>query len=183
MLKEMEIMQAKTIIITILFTILFSSAQSSTIDDMELHGMGVAYYLKFIKVYDAALYTEQAASEEEILQGAISKCLLLEYDVSLKQKDFIKAANTVLNRQYTDEQLSKVRDEIDQLHAGYQDVIDGDQYTLCYDRQQTSTTLSHNGKEIVRILSKTFAEVYFSIWLGKEYPLDNTLRDNLLARN
>lgn len=179
----MDIMQTKTAIITIFFTLLFSSAQSSTIDDMELHGMGVAYYLKFIKVYDAALYTEQSASEEEILQGAVSKCLLLQYDVSLKQKDFIKAANTVLNRQFSVEQLNNVRDEIDQLHAGYQDVQDGDQYTLCYDSQQASTALSHNGQEIVRISSKTFAEVYFSIWLGKEYPLDDTLRDNLLARN
>lgn len=175
-------MAAKTTLITLFFTLILSNAHSSTFKNMELHGMGKAYYLKFIKVYDAALYTEQPASEEEIVQGAVSKCLLLQYDVSLKQKDFIKAANTVLDRQFSAEQLDKVRDEIDQLHAGYIDVEDGDQYTLCYDRQKGSTALSHNGKELVRIESKPFAEIYFSIWLGKQYPLDDELRDNLLAR-
>lgn len=176
-------MQAKTIFITILISLIFSNAYSSPINDMELHGEGQVYYLGFIKVYDAALYTEQSASEEEILQGAVSKCLLLEYDVSLKQKDFIKAADTVLARQFSTEQLDEVRDEINQLHAAYKDVKDGDNYTLCYDSQERSTALSHNGREIVRIVSKPFAEVYFSIWLGKESPLDDKLRDNLLARN
>ena len=164
------------------FGLTVSTAHSSTIENMQLHGTGQAYYLKFIKVYSAALYTEQAASEEEIIQGAVSKCLLLEYEVSLKQKDFIKAANTVLDRQFSAEQLKIIQNEIDLLHAGYVDVVDGDQYTLCYDRQEGSTTLSHNDQEVVRILSKPFAEVYFGIWLGNQSPLDDTLRDNLLAR-
>ena len=175
-------MLTKTTIITILLTLIVSTAHSSTFKDMELHGMGKAYYLKFIKVYDAALYTEQSASEEEIVEGAVSKCLVLDYDVSLKQKDFIKAADNVLARQFSTEQLDKVRDEINRLHAGYIDVEDGDQYTLCYDREEGSTALSHNGRELVRIESKPFAQIYFSIWLGKQYPLDDRLRDNLLAR-
>ena len=176
-------MLAKTTLITLLLTLFLSTAHSSAIEKMELHGMGEAYYLKFIKVYDAALYTEQPSSEEDIIQGAVSKCLLLKYDVSLKRKDFIKAADTVLNRQFSVEQLDKVLDEIDRFHASYIDVQDGDQYTLCYDRQEGSTALSHNGKELVRIKSEAFSKVYFSIWLGKQYPLDDKLRDNLLVRN
>ena len=82
-------MQAQITALTIFFTLLLSTAFSSTLDNMELHGQGVAYYLKFIKVYDAALYTSQPANEEEIIKGAVSKCLLLQYNVSLKQKDFI----------------------------------------------------------------------------------------------
>ena len=176
-------MQAKAALLTIIFTLLISNAHSSSVENMQLHGEGKAYFLKFIKVYDAALYTQQVANEEDIVQGSISKCLLLQYDVSLKQKDFIKAANTVLERQFTAEQLEIVRDEIDQLHAGYVDVKDGDEYTLCYDSQKSSTTLSHNSKELVRIYSQPFAKIYFSIWLGNDSPLDDKLRDNLLARN
>ena len=176
-------MQTKTIFITLLFSLILSPAYSSQVSDMELHGEGKAYYLKFIKVYDAALYTQEPASEVEILQGDVSKCLLLQYDVSLKQKDFIKAADTVLNRQFSAEQLEEVRDEIDTLHAAYKDVKDGDYYTLCYDSVESSTALSHNGVEVVRIVSKPFATMYFSIWIGEESPLDDTLRDNLLARN
>lgn len=176
-------MQVKTIFITILMSLIISPVYSSQLRDMQLHGAGKAYYLKFIEVYDAALYTEQPASEMDILQGAVSKCLLLEYDVSLKQKDFIKAANTVLSRQFSAEKLEKVQGEIDTLHAAYKDVKDGDNYTLCYDSVERSTALSHNGTEVVRIVSRPFAEVYFSIWIGEDAPLDATLRDNLLARN
>ena len=176
-------MQAQITALTIFFTLFLSTAHSSTVENMQLHGEGQAYYLKFIKVYDAALYTEQVANEEDIIQGAVSKCLLLQYDVSLKQKDFIKAANTVLERQFTAEQLEVVRDEIDRLHAGYVDVKDGDEYSLCYDSPKSSTTISHNNKELVRIYSQAFAKIYFNIRLGNDSPLDDTLRDNLLARN
>jgi hypothetical protein len=123
-------MQAKAALLTIFFTLLISTAHSSTVKNMQLHGEGKAYYMKFIKVYDAALYTTHAANEEEIIQGGVSKCLLLQYDVSLKQKDFIKAANTVLERQFTAEQLEVVRDEIDRLYAGYVDVKDGDEFSI-----------------------------------------------------
>jgi len=176
-------MQAQVTALTIFFTLLFSTAYSSSFNNMELHGTGEVYYLKFIKVYDAALYTARVANEEEIIQGAVSKCLQLQYEVSLKQKDFIKAANKVLERQFTADQLEIVRDEINQLHAGYIDVKNGDQYILCYDSQESSTTLSHNDKELVRIYSQPFAKIYFSIWLGNDSPLDDKLRDNLLARN
>lgn len=160
-----------------------SAAHGNSIENMKLHGEGEVYYLKFIKVYDAALYTGQEASEEDIIQGNVSKCLLLQYDVALKQKDFITAANTVLERQFTAEQLDAVRDEIEKLHAGYVDVEDGDQYTLCYDSTNSKTTLSYNDREVVRIQSQPFAKIYFSIWLGNDAPLDDKLRDDLLARN
>ncbi len=176
-------MFTKTTLTTIVLLLTLATAHSSAIQNMQLRGTGEAYYLKFIKVYEAALYTEPSSTEEQITEGTVSKCLLLQYDVSIQQKDFVKAANTVLDRQFSAEQLDKVRDEIDLLHAGYRDVKAGDQYTLCYDRQEGSTALAYNSNELVRIISKPFAEVYFSIWLGKEYPLDDSLRDNLLGRN
>lgn len=175
-------MNIKIAITILFFTLTCTSAQSSTIEGMKLHGTGEAYYLKFIKVYNASLYTEKPANTEEIMRGEVSKCLLLQYEVAIAQKDFIRAANTVLERQYSADQLGTVRNEIDQLHAAYLDVKDGDHYTLCYDSKDGSTALSHNGGEVVRIVSKPFAEIYFGIWLGKQHPLDDKLRDNLLAR-
>jgi hypothetical protein len=163
-------------------TLFAAVAHAGSVDSMRLHGAGEAYYLKFIKVYDAELYTSRPATAEQIQRGEVSKCLLLQYDVSLKQQDFIKAANTVLDRQYAAEQLKMVRGELNRLHDSYVDVQDGDQYSLCYDSHEKSTTLSHNSSELVRIHSKKFAEMYFSIWLGENSPLDDTLRDDLLAR-
>ncbi|WP_163340496.1 chalcone isomerase family protein [Desulfopila sp. IMCC35008] len=176
-------MRLKKIIFILLFILFSATAHSEPVESMTLHGAGEAYYLKFIKVYDAALYTRHPASAEQIQRGEVSKCLLLQYDVSLKQQDFVKAANTVLGRQFATEQLEMVRTELRQLHDSYIDVQDGDQYSLCYDSQEKRTTLSHNNKELVRIYSEKFAEIYFSIWLGENSPLDDTLRDNLLARN
>ena len=177
-------MQTKSTVLAILFSlVLVTVASGGPIDDMELNGTGEVFYMKFIKVYDAALYTSRPADEEEIIGAEVSMCLLLRYAVSVKKNDFIKAANTVLNRQYSRDVLEQVQEYTDLLHASYIDVKSGDNYTLCYEKQGNSTTLLHNEKELVRIYSKPFAEAYFGIWLGKESPLDDKLRDGLLSRN
>lgn len=150
-------------------------------EDMQLLGKGSAYYLKFIKVYDAALYSDKLVAPEDILRSDISKCLHLQYVVGVKKDDFITAANTVLARQFTPEQLSRVADELEILHDGYQDVEKGDSYTLCYADKTATTSLALNDEVVVAVSSPAFAETYFSIWLGENEPLDDKLRKNLLA--
>lgn len=149
--------------------------------EMQKLGKGQAYYLRFIKVYDATLYGLGSTEKKNILSSDVSKCLNLEYTVNVGKDDFIKAANSVLNRQFTQEQLTPVSSEIEALHQGYRDVRDGDRYTLCYNSIKKTTSLSYNGSKLVAINSPTFAEIYFSIWLGSSNPLDKKLRDDLLA--
>jgi hypothetical protein len=150
-------------------------------EDMQLLGKGAAYYLKFIKVYDAELYSDTLVAPEDILRSSVSKCLHLQYVVGVKKDDFITAANTVLARQFTPEQLNKVANELEMLHDGYQDVEKGDSYTLCYADKTKTTSLALNDKVVVAVSSPAFAETYFSIWLGETEPLDDKLRKNLLA--
>ncbi len=150
-------------------------------EDMHLLGKGSAYYLKFIKVYDAQLYSDKLVGPEDILQPSVSKCLHLQYVVGVKKDDFITAANTVLERQFSPEQLSKVANELETLHDGYQDVEKGDSYTLCYADKTETTSLALNDKVVVSVSSPAFAKTYFSIWLGETAPLDDKLRKNLLA--
>lgn len=149
--------------------------------EMQKLGKGQAYYLKFIKVYDATLYWLENLEEKNILSSDVSKCLALEYSVDVEKNDFITAAKSVLSRQFSKEQLAAVDSEIEILHQGYRDVRDGDNYTLCYNSIEKVTSLSLNGIKLVAINSPAFAEIYFSIWLGKSNPLDENLRDNLLA--
>ena len=176
-------MNVSIFFLTILLSLFSTAALSNAfVDDMQLLGKGSAYYLRFIKVYDASLYTAGPVNNQDILNGEISKCLLLDYNVSVGREDFVKAADTVLSRQFTTEELEVVRREIDLLHKSYIDVADGDTYSLCYDKTDSLTTLSLNNKELVRIQSKPFATIYFSIWLGNTSPLDDSLRDDLLAR-
>ncbi|MGW8194931.1 MAG: chalcone isomerase family protein [Desulforhopalus sp.] len=172
--------------ITLLSLFLFhfastTSAVAMNIDQMHLLGKGEVYYLKFIKVYDAALYADRQAVDDDILHSDVSKCLQLQYAVGVDREDFINAANTVLNRQFGQETLGQVAMEIETLHRGYRDVEKGDIYTLCYYGAETKTNLYLNGRQLVTIHSKDFAEIYFSIWLGESGPLDDTLRNNLLA--
>jgi hypothetical protein len=149
--------------------------------DLQKMGQGTTYYLGFIKVYDATLYTSETAGNDNILSRDVSKCLHLEYNVDIEKNIFVESAETVLGRQFSNQQLLQVKNYIDQIHQGYQDVQEGDSYTLCYDNQSAVTTLALNDSTIVSVDSADFAEVYFSIWLGENEPLDEDLRDDLLS--
>lgn len=148
---------------------------------LHLIGSGQAYYLKFIKVYDAVFYSDRHIRDQKLFGENVSKCLHLVYDVDVKREDFIRAANEVLRRQITGEALSVVKSRIDKLHSSYIDIRKGDSYSLCYDGNDAETTLFHNGSYVVSIDSAEFARVYFAIWLGGDKPLDEKLRDDLLA--
>lgn len=170
--------------ILVLFLFYFpltSMSFAMSMKDMQLRGTGEAYYLNFIKVYDAALYSEESVDGRDILDENISKCLYLKYSVGVDADDFITAANKILTRQFSSKRLGDVAPEIEALHKGYRDVEKGDSYTLCYSKEAKTTSLSLNGKEVVAVFSSDFAEIYFSIWLGRADPLDEKLRENLLA--
>jgi len=169
--------------LTILFLLLLPGWVGATniSPDLKRLGQGKVYFMSFIKVYDASLYSSELADTQGILSGDVSKCLHLEYMVDIEKSDFVKAANAVLSRQFTQEQLAGISNDIDTLHQGYRDVQDGDTYTLCYNSADSITTLSYNGGVLVSIGSPGFSEVYFSIWLGQNQPLDETLRNDLLA--
>ena len=150
---------------------------------MQPIGHGEVRYMGFIKVYDASLLASRATSGGKVLDAEISKCLVLKYAVALSVDKFIRGAEMVLQRQHDKEDLAAVQQQIDALHAGYRDVQEGDSYSLCYDAASSTTTLSLNNAELVRIVSADFARFYFGIWLGPDAPLDERLRDDLLAIN
>lgn len=172
--------------IKFLFLLIFyfpasSLSQASDVKNMNLIGTGSAYYLGFIKVYDAALYSDTNSPGADILRQDASKCLKLTYAVEVEKEDFITAANTTLQKQFTESELKQVSTQIGKLHKGYQTVQEGDFYTLCYSSDTGITSLALNNLEVVSINSPDFAAIYFSIWLGNNAPLDNNLRKNLLA--
>lgn len=154
---------------------------TSVPSDMQKLGQGEAYYLGFIKVYDASLYSSKLSNKKDILDDEVSKCLHLEYKVGIKKNDFTEVANNVLGDQFAKEQLARVQSDIETLHQGYRDVKDGDSYTLCYNNNDQMTTLSFNNEIVASVKSADFARIYFSIWLAPNDPLDDTLREDLLA--
>ncbi len=90
-------------------------------------------------------------------------------------------AETILARQHSPEGITKLRKDINMLHAAYRDVQKGDSYYLCYDAPRRLTTLTLNDTELVAVPSKEFAEAYFGIWLGAVQPINEKLRNRLLS--
>ena len=169
--------------VLMLIMLLVPQVSGATIapEGLQRLGQGNAYYLGFIKVYQATLFGSPAGDAETLLSDDVSKCLHLEYQVDVKKQQFIEAAEIVLERQFTAQRLDQVREGIEELHRGYLDVNGGDSYTLCYRSETGVTSLARNGSEVLSITVPGFAEVYFSIWLGEQRPLDERLRGDLTA--
>lgn len=160
--------------------LMFTNLSKANLNEMKLQGKGTINYLGFIKVYDAALYTDYNGDIHDILDPKISKCLQLDYDVALTSDDFILGANAILDRQHTQDQISHVQKEVRLLHDAYKPVEQGDSYRLCYDGNTEITTLSLNQEKLIAIQSPDFGKIYLGIWLGSEYPIDEDLRNDLL---
>jgi hypothetical protein len=171
----------RAIMIFISLLLFFPGLGYATISGMNLVGKGEVYYMGFIKVYDASLYANTQNAGPVVMDGETSKCLKLTYDVALSVKDFVLGAETILARQHSQEGITKLRKEIDMLHAAYRNVQKGDSYYLCYDAPHRLTTLTLNDTQLVAVPSKEFAEAYFGIWLGAVQPIDEKLRDRLLS--
>lgn len=154
----------------------------AVIEGMVTQGHGIAKYLGLITVYRATFFTDAEMQEEAVLGASTSRCLKLQYEVSVKAEDFVLAADTVLARQHGAATLSRLKNDIERLHRAYTDVNAGDVYTMCYSAFDQTTRLSLNGVEQVAVPSAEFASIYFGIWLGPERPLDQRLRNNLLGR-
>ena len=168
--------------IAIITTLLFTTTSYAYVEELEIRSKGDVYYLGFIKVYDAFLLSDPEVDTSRILEPTISKCLKLNYDVALTPENFIEGANQVLGRQHSPEVLSALKTEIDLLHENYLPVSEGDIYTLCYDADTVTTSLSLNGKNLVSIASPQFSSIYFGIWLSPDQPISKKLQRSLLKQ-
>lgn len=171
----------RSFIFLIMLILLAPAAGWGIVAGMVPQGSGTAKYLGFITVYRATLLVGERLEESAVLSPYTSRCLKLQYEVSLKAEDFVLAADTVLARQHSADTLSRMKEDIERLHRAYTNVKAGDEYTLCYSASDQTTRLSLNGVEQVAVPSAEFASLYFGIWLGPEKPLDHRLRNDLLG--
>ncbi len=146
---------------------------------LPLYNAALLRYLKFIKVYVAALYLPAGVTADRVLTD-VPKRLVLHYLVSFDRDDFIEGAESVLQRNQTPAELAAIRSRIERLNAAYLAVKPGDRYALTY-LPGKGTELALNGTPLVVIEGADFAAAYFGIWLGKE-SLDDTLKEDLLGK-
>jgi hypothetical protein len=156
----------------------FSPTHQATERGLRLRGEAVLRYL-FFKVYSAALYLPDGVAPEEAL-GDVPRRLEISYHVAIAGKEFGPAADKLLRRYLTEEEMARFRARLDRLDAAYRDVKPGDRYALTYLPGE-GTELALNGERLALIDGADFAGAYFAIWLG-DHPIDHGLRDSLLGR-
>lgn len=167
-----------------------TSAQTVSIEDIvftdqvtiggetvPLRNAALLRYLRFIKVYVAALYLPTSVPGEDVLDD-VPKRLEIAYLVSFGKDDFAKGAAPVLERNLNATELAALQERIDRLNAAYRDVQPGDRYALTYTPGE-GTELTLNGEPLITIEGADFASAYFGVWLGQE-PIDNKLKQDLL---
>lgn len=145
---------------------------------LEIKGAGVLRYLRFIKAYAGALYTQPGLAPEAVLSDT-PKRLELEYFYALKGKDFGPATYKGLSQNVDAETIERLRPRIDYHNSLYVDVQPGDRYSLTYT-PGVGTELALNGQPRGVIEGADFAAAIFSLWLG-ENPYDRQFKNALLG--
>jgi hypothetical protein len=159
--------------------ITFSESYQAGSLTMPIHGVGLAKFLRTIKVYVGALYLAPGVKPEAVL-GDVPKRLELSYFRALKAEDFGQAANTVLADNVSPATIKALKPRIEQMHRLYEDVKPGDRYGLTYV-PGIGTELALNGQRKGIIEGADFAAAYFAIWLGQD-PINEALKEGLLNR-
>ncbi len=168
-----------------LLSILIVSALSTTAfasyDKWPLVSKGQVRYMKMIKVYDISLFSPTKVNANNILSPNVSKCLKLDYAVSLTVDKFRLATNKVLKRQHTSDYLRSIKKPLETLQSAYKPVKKGDTYTLCYNGSNKFMRLELNNNKLVEIQSAELAKAYLGIWLSKNKPISSPLYDSFFA--
>ena len=147
---------------------------------LQLNGIG--YRSKFfIKVYIAALYTEnRAVSRDEVQSQMGAKRLLMHfvYDEVAREK-LVSAWSEGFADNVAAQDLAGLRERIDQFNAMFPTLRAGDEVVLDYIPDQ-GTVVTIKGETKGVIPGQDFNRALLDIWLGDE-PADSGLKDALLG--
>ena len=147
---------------------------------LHLNGMGVLRYRIFIKGYVAAFYLGEGIDPDQALDD-VPRRLEIEYLWSIPAEAFARTTVEQISRNVDSATLTRLRSSIDRLNTLYADVQPGDRYSLTYV-PGVGTELALNGEPKGLIEGAELSAALFAIWIGRR-PLDETLREQLLARS
>lgn len=137
-------------------------------------------YRFFFELYDAALFTEPGADDQDVLDADAAFHLRFRYLRKIDKAIILKSAGRMLAKNLSETQRAAISERVDQINEAYTGVTEGDVSSLTY-RPGVGTTLMINGESVVTIKGEDFARLYFRIWLG-EKAISNSLKQNLLGR-
>ncbi len=155
-------------------------ALPGTTKTVQLNGIG--YRKKFfIKVYIGALYTERLArSRDEVmaLDGPNRLQMYIVHD-EISHDKLVDAWNEGFEENLSEEDLQKLRPQIDKFNKMFRTVKAGDVIYLDYiPGAGTRIIISDENRGV--ITGKAFNKALLDIWLGEE-PADNSLKKAMLG--
>lgn len=130
--------------------------------------------MKFINVADAALYSSDCSRLPDLTENLQ---LSFIYHREIAGEDFIEAAETLLKRNLSDAEFSRIKTDLDEFNTAYESVAEGDRYDI--RRNQNGLSLFKNGRLIGEHASMTLGQSYYQIWFG-EKPFNDDLKQSLL---
>jgi hypothetical protein len=145
---------------------------------LQLRGTGLLRYRAVFKAYVAALYLEEHARPDDVLEE-IPRRLEIEYFWSIPAHRFVQATAEGIARNVDDATLQRLQPRITAFNTLYEDIEPGDRYSLSY-LPGRGTELGKNGRPRGVVAGAEFASALFAIWFGAD-PLSDELRRELLA--
>jgi len=138
-------------------------------------------YRFFFDLYEAALFTEEGADAEDVLNADEAFHLKFRYLREIDKAIILKSADRMLERNLSREERASIAERVDRINRAYTGVKKGDSSSLTY-KPGEGTTLTINDKTVVTIEGKDFARLYFQIWLGEE-AISDSMKQQLLGKS
>ena len=146
---------------------------------LELRNLALLRYRWFFKVYVAALYLENDAAPEAILDADVPRRLEIQYLYPFSREDFARSTREGIAKNAGPNVARDLAPQIKRFNALYRLVSPGDRYALTYV-PRVGTELALNGQALGVISGAEFASALFAIWFGPA-PLDEALKRDLLG--
>ncbi len=144
---------------------------------LPLKGVSLFEYWSF-DVYSAALYAPAEVKDIKGVLGDVPKYLVLEYHRGLERQNIIDNSEYILEKN-PQNNMQSLRDRLKVLYENYNDVKDGDRFSMSYVPGK-GTTLYYNGKEKKTLPGVDFQQAYFGIWLSRT-SVDEDFTQELLG--
>ena len=130
--------------------------------------------LRFITVGEATLSRHDCQTDD--LQSPPLR-LTFRYFRDVPGDAFAIAALNFLEKNLQATAFDQYQERFQAFNSHYQDISDGDAYTLTY--REDDLTLALNNQPLASETGATFARYYLRIWFG-ETPYSQSLKENLL---
>ena len=124
--------------------------QSVTALDRDFEKLGEYRYVyrMFFKLYEAALFTSDGGSAEDVLNAETSFHLQFRYLRKIDKGIILKSAGRILEKNLNPEELAQIAERVDLINEAYTTVTKGDTSSLTYEPGK-GTTLMINGEPVM----------------------------------